>query len=108
LTRSLDSARLVEDFSDSKKHVYFSPVRFALQWMEACMAKKKLEVSLTPIATQIDKAAAKLKSLKSRVSKADGRKIDSELKDLVKARKLVVHACGGKMTPVFAPKPEQE
>jgi hypothetical protein len=76
--------------------------------MEACMAKKKLEVSLTPIATQIDKAAEKLKSLKSRVSKADGRKIDSELKDLVKARKLVVHACGGKMTPVFAPKPEQE
>ena len=73
------------------------------------MAKKKLEVSLKPIASQIDKATEKLKSLKSRVSKVDRRKVEFGLKDLVNARKLVVRACGrSSMTPVFAPKPEQE
>jgi hypothetical protein len=73
--------------------------------MEAYMAKKKLEVSLSPIAAEIDKAAEKLRNLKSRVSPADRLKVASELKDLLQIRKLVANACGKRMTREFLPKP---
>lgn len=67
------------------------------------MAKKKLEISLSPIAAQIDKAEKQLKSLRSQVSASDQRKIDLEIKDLKKIRTVVVKACGGRMTHVFSP-----
>ena len=67
------------------------------------MAKKKLEISLSPIAAQIDKAGKKLKSLRSQVSTSDQKKIDLEIKDLKKIRAVVVKACGGRMTHAFSP-----
>ena len=48
------------------------------------MAKRKLEVTLTPIATQIDKARAKMESLRPKVSAADKKAIDLEIKKLKK------------------------
>jgi hypothetical protein len=77
------------------------------EWRHA-MAKKKLEVSLKPIKTEIDKAEKELKSLKSRVSRADRRKVDSDLKDLVKIRALVIRSCRSTMTHIFVPKPDEE
>jgi hypothetical protein len=71
------------------------------------MARKKLEISLSPIAVQIDKAAKKLRSLKSKVSTADRRKIESEIKDLTKIRAVVVKVCGGRMTRAFLPAAEE-
>ncbi len=67
------------------------------------MAKRKLGVSLSPIAAQIDKAEKNLRKLKPRVSPADRKKIDLEIKDLKKIRKAVAKACGGKMTPGLSP-----
>lgn len=72
------------------------------------MAKKKLEVSLKPIASEIDKAAKKLESLKRRVSKADRMRVNSDLKDLVKIRALVIRSCRSTMTHIFVPKPDEE
>jgi predicted RNA-binding protein YlqC (UPF0109 family) len=76
--------------------------------MEVRMAKEKLEVSLKPVAIEIDKAERELRSLKRRVSQDDLGKIAKELKDLVAIRKLVVRACGRRMTRAFVPKPEEE
>jgi hypothetical protein len=70
------------------------------------MAKPKLEVSLSPIATQIDKAAKKLKSLRSSVSSADQKKIDLEIKELLKVRKGLAAFCK-RMTHAFKPAPEE-
>jgi hypothetical protein len=66
------------------------------------MAKRKLEVTLTPIATQIGKAQAKMKSLKPRVSVADQKAIDLEIKKLEKFRKELAEFCG-RMTHGFKP-----
>jgi hypothetical protein len=71
--------------------------------LEERVAKKKLEISLSPIAAQIDKAKKKLKSLRSQVSTSDQKKIDLEIKDLKKIRGVVVKACGGRMTHAFSP-----
>jgi hypothetical protein len=67
------------------------------------MAKKKLEVSLSPIAAQIDKATKTLKKLKPRVSKKEVRALESGLKDLLGIRALVVKACRSRMTIAFLP-----
>jgi hypothetical protein len=69
------------------------------------MAKQKLEVSLSPIAAQIDKAATKLKSLRPRVSSADQKKIDLEIKELQKVRKGLAAFCR-RMTHSFKPAPK--
>jgi hypothetical protein len=72
------------------------------------MAKKKLEVSLSPIAAQIDKATKTIKALKRGAPKADQQSINSALNDLLEIRALVVKACGGRMTRVFLPVQEEE
>jgi hypothetical protein len=66
------------------------------------MAKRKLEITLTPIATQIDKAQAKMKSLRPKVSAADKKAIDLELEKLKKFKKELADFCG-RMTHPFDP-----
>jgi hypothetical protein len=66
------------------------------------MAKRKLEITLTPIARQIDKARAKMESLRPKVSAADKRAIDREIKKLKKCRKELAEFCGT-MTHPFKP-----
>jgi hypothetical protein len=72
------------------------------------MAKKKLEVSLSPIAAHIYNATKKLKKLKPRVSKKELRALESGLKDLLGIRALVVKACRSRMTIAFLPFEEEE
>jgi uncharacterized coiled-coil DUF342 family protein len=57
------------------------------------MAKTKLKASLSPIAAQIDKTAAQLKSLRSQASSAGQKKIDLEIKKLKKVRKGLAAIC---------------
>jgi len=66
------------------------------------MAKAKLEVKLLPIAAQIDKAQAKMESLRPKVSAADKKAIDLEIKKLKKFRKELAEFCG-RMTHGFNP-----
>jgi hypothetical protein len=66
------------------------------------MAKRKLEVTLKPIATQIDKSQAKMESLRPKVSAADKKAIDLEIKKLEKFRKELAEFCG-RMTHGFKP-----
>jgi hypothetical protein len=66
------------------------------------MAKLKLEISLSPIAAQIDKAKKKLESLRPRVSAADQKDIDLEIKELLKCRKELAAFCR-RMTHSFKP-----
>ena len=66
------------------------------------MAKAKLEVKLLPIAAQIDKAQAKMESLRPKVSAADQKAIDLEIKKLEKFRKELAEFCG-RMTHGFNP-----
>jgi hypothetical protein len=61
--------------------------------LEARMAKTKLKASLSPIAAQIDKTAAQLKSLRSQASSAGQKKIDLEIKKLKKVRKGLAAIC---------------
>ena len=70
------------------------------------MAKRKLEVTLTPIAAQIDKARATMKSLRPSVSRADQKAIDLEIKKLSKFRKELADFCG-RMTHGFKPAREE-
>lgn len=70
------------------------------------MAKAKLEVSLSPIAAQIDQVTKKLKALRPRVAKADQKKIDLEIKVLLKARKGLAALCHN-MTSAFTPASEE-
>jgi len=70
------------------------------------MAKPKLKISLSPIAAQIDKAQKKLESLRPRVSAADQKDIDLEIKDLRKCRKGITAFCGS-MTHIFKPAPKK-
>jgi len=72
------------------------------------MAKKKLEVSLSPIAAQIDKATKTLKKLKPRVSRKEVRALDSRLKDLLGLRALVVKICRSRMNIAFLPFDQEE
>lgn len=68
------------------------------------MAKKmkKLEVSLKPIKRDIDKAISALRSFKSKVSAADNKEINLQIKLLNKAMKDVKAACDNKkMTPGY-------
>ena len=63
---------------------------------------KRLEVSLTPIKKDIDKAVAALRSFKSKVSAGDKKEIDLQIKHLHKAMKEVRTACENKkMTPGY-------
>jgi hypothetical protein len=57
------------------------------------MAKRKLEVRFSPIATQIKKVAKKLKSIRARVSPADQKTIDLELRDLKQCNKTLSSRC---------------
>jgi hypothetical protein len=70
--------------------------------LEAHMAKPKLEISLSPIAAQIDKAKKKMESLRPRVSAADQKDIDLEITELLKCRKELAAFCR-KMTHAFKP-----
>jgi hypothetical protein len=75
--------------------------------LEGYMAKRKVEkVLLSPIATQIDKAHKKLKSLRPRVSKEDQTKIDLEIAELLTFRKDLAAFCK-KMTQPFKIAPEE-
>ncbi len=68
------------------------------------MAKKKLAISLKPIKLEILKAEKTLRGFKSKVSAADGEKIDLKIEYLSSALKEVAKACkNSKMTPGFSP-----
>jgi hypothetical protein len=67
------------------------------------MAKKKLEISLAPIAVQIDKAEKELRALRPKVAVADRKKIDLEIKDLKKIKRTIREICKEKMTHGFSP-----
>jgi len=69
------------------------------------MAGRKLTVSLSPITKQIDKAAKTLHSMRSRVSVADRKTIDLELKDLKNCKKVLSARCPGRtMSHSFHPR----
>ena len=57
------------------------------------MAKRKLTVRFSPIATQIKKVAKKLKSIRARVSAADQKTIDLQLRDLIQCNKKLSSGC---------------
>jgi predicted deacetylase len=57
------------------------------------MARRKLTVRFSPIATQIKKVAKKLKSIRARVSAADQKTIDLELRDLKQCNKTLSSGC---------------
>lgn len=57
------------------------------------MAKRKLKVRFSPIAAQIKKVAKKLKSIRARVSAADQKTIDLELRDLKECNKTLSARC---------------
>jgi cell division septal protein FtsQ len=57
------------------------------------MAKRKLRVRFSPIAAQIKKVAKKLKSIRARVSAADQKTIDLELRDLKQCKKNLSSRC---------------
>jgi len=66
------------------------------------MAKKKVQVSLKPIAQCIDDAISALSGFQNQVSAADKKKINLKLKLLKSAKKDVRRACKDKkMTPGF-------
>ena len=57
------------------------------------MTKRKLKVSFSPIATQIEKTAKKLKSIRARVSAPDQKTIDLELRDLKRCYSMLSSLC---------------
>jgi len=68
------------------------------------MAKKKLVVSLKPIKEQIQKAEKSLRKIKPKVSAADRKQIDLDIKNLNAALATVRTICkNGIMTHGFAP-----
>lgn len=68
------------------------------------MAKKKLVVNLKPIAQDIERAKKTLKGFKSKVSAADGARIDLKIEFLNAAIKDLKQTCrNSKMTPGFNP-----
>ncbi len=71
------------------------------------MAKRKVEkVLLSPIAAEIEKVRKRLKSLQPRVSKKDQKKIDLEVKKLLKFRVDLAGYCR-RMTQPFTIPPEE-
>lgn len=70
------------------------------------MAARKIVVP-SSIATQIDKTAKNLKKVRPRVSRADQKKIDLEIKALAGCKRALSVFCR-KMTHVFKPKPVEE
>ena len=68
------------------------------------MAKKKLVVSLKPIAQDIERVKKSLKGFKRKVSVADRARIDLKIKYLDAAIKDLRQSCkNSKMTPGFNP-----
>jgi spermidine/putrescine-binding protein len=68
------------------------------------MAKKKLVVSLKPIKEQIQKAEKNLRKIKPKVSVADRKQIDLDIKNLNAALATVREICkNGIMTHGFDP-----
>jgi hypothetical protein len=76
--------------------------------MEGHMAKKKLKVSLLPIAIQVKKAEKKLKSLRRRVSKDELANIKAGVQNLLDIRALLLKGCRSRMTVTFLPRQEEE
>ena len=72
------------------------------------MAKKKLKVSLLPIAIQVKKAEKKLKSLRRRVSKDELANIKAGVQNLLDIRALLLKGCRSRMTVTFLPRQEEE
>jgi hypothetical protein len=70
------------------------------------MAARKIVVP-SSISTQIDRTAKNLKKVRPRVSAADRKKIDLEIKALASCRKALGVFCR-KMTHVFKPRPADE
>ena len=69
------------------------------------MPKKKLQVTLKPLAAGIEKSIKTLKGFKKKVSPEDSAKIDLQIESLNCALKDVKAACGDKkMTPGFLTK----
>lgn len=69
------------------------------------MAKKKMQVTLKPLARNIEKTIKALSGFQKKVSPADSAAIDLKIESLKCALKDVKAACGDKkMTPGFLPK----
>lgn len=69
------------------------------------MPKKKMQVTLKPIALNIEKTIKALSGFQKKVSPEDSAKIDLKIESLRCALKDVRAACGDKkMTPGFLPK----
>jgi DNA repair ATPase RecN len=64
------------------------------------MPGKQLKVKLSAIAKEIDKATKQLKGLRSKVAPKAKKRLNLEIKDLKKARKLVAEHCH-LMTSIF-------
>jgi hypothetical protein len=67
------------------------------------MAKKKVVLSLPGIPAQLDSATKKLRAIRRKVSVADRRKIDLEIKKIAECKKSLNVFCKGRMTHTFAP-----
>jgi hypothetical protein len=74
--------------------------------LEANMAARKIVVS-SSISYQIDRTAKNLKKVRPRVSAADQKKIDLEIKELAKCKNALRPFCH-RMTHKFRPKVEDE
>ena len=72
------------------------------------MAKKKLVVSLKPIKVQIQKAEKSLRKIKPKVSPADRKQIDLDIKNLNTALATLRNICHGIMTHGFSPAGDDE
>ncbi len=71
------------------------------------MAKRKVNVRFSPIATQIKKVEKKLKSIRARVSDTDQRAIDLELRDLKRCQKMLNAFCFFKMNRAYTLRPRK-
>jgi hypothetical protein len=76
--------------------------------MEEYMAKKKLKVSLLPIAVQVKKAEKQFRSLRRRVSKDELANIKAGVQNLLDIRALLLKGCRSRMTVTFLPRQEEE
>jgi hypothetical protein len=72
------------------------------------MAKKPLVVSLAPIKVQIKKAEQSLRKLKPKVSAADKKQIDLNIKELQSVLAQLTKGCKGIMTHGFRPAGDEE
>jgi hypothetical protein len=67
------------------------------------MAKKKVVLSLPGIPAQLERGAKKLRAIRRKVSMADRKKIDLEIKKIGECKKALSAFCKGKMTHAFDP-----